>query len=117
LNPAVGNLMQRNGIQVVQLEPSSSHAADEIGRLEHREVLAHRLARHFEVLAQLPERLPVVLAQPVEQQPTAGVGQRLEHQVQRVIRHSTIMQVITCLLSNAQVTQPGLAGFGVTVLR
>ena len=91
------NLVQRNRVQVVQLESSAPHAGDEIGGLEHREVLAHRLARHFEVLAQLAERLAVVLPQPVQQQPTARVRKRLEDHVHLVVRHPTIMQVITCL--------------------
>ena len=97
LNPAVGNLMQRNGIQVVQLEPSTPHAADQVGRLEHREVLAHRLACHFEVLAQLTERLAVVLAKPIQQQPPAGIRQCSKDLIHLIVRHQTIMQVFTCI--------------------
>ena len=60
-------------------------------------MLAHRLARHFQVLAQLAQRLAVVLAEPIQQQPTARVRQCLEDHVHLVVRHPTIMQVITCL--------------------
>ena len=80
-------------------------------------MLAHRLPRHLEVLAQLAQRLAVVLSQPIQQQSATRVRQCLEDHVHLVVGHPTIMQVITCIMSNAQVGLPGLAGFRVTVLR
>ncbi len=74
-------------------------------------MLAHRLPRHLEVLAQLAQRLAVVLSQSIQQQSAARVRQRLEDHVHLVVRHPIIMQVITCIMSNAQVRPPGLAAF------
>jgi hypothetical protein len=42
-------------------------------------VLGHGLPRHVQMFAKLAKGLPVVLVQPVQQQPAAGVGESLEH--------------------------------------
>ena len=63
------------------LLPAAADGRDEIGRLQHGEVLAHRLARHVQPRAQLAQRLAVALVQAVEQQPPARIGQRPEHLV------------------------------------
>ena len=97
------NLMQRNRIQVVQLAPPVPDGADEIGRLEHRQMLAHRLPRHLQVLAQLSEGLAVVLSKPIQQQSTARIRECPEDPVHLIVRHDPIMQVYTCIMSNAQV--------------
>ena len=80
-------------------------------------MLAHRLARHFEVLAELPERLAVVVSQPVQQQSAARVGERLEDPVHLVVGHPPIMQVFTCIMSNVQVVMVDLPRAGVGCLR
>jgi hypothetical protein len=51
----------------VELRAAAPHGGDEVGGLEHVEVLRHRLAPHARALAQLAERLAVGLVQPVEQ--------------------------------------------------
>ena len=117
LNPAILNPLQRNGIQVMQFAPPLPDGADEIGRLEHAEMLAHRLARHLEVFAELSQRLTVVLPQSVQQQAAARVGKRLEDPVHLVVGHPTIMQVFTCISSNVQVTPRDLARCDVGSLR
>ena len=79
-------------------------------------MLAHGLPRHFQVLAQLSERLAVVLPEPVQQQTAARVGQRLEDSVHLVIRHLDIMQVFTCVMSNVQVVARSPVDLGVSRL-
>ena len=94
LDPAMLNLMQRNRIQVVQLAPPAPDGADEVGRLEHRQMLAHRLPRHLEVLAQLAECLAVVLSKPIQQQPAARVRQRPEDPVHLIVRHPPLCRYL-----------------------
>jgi len=63
----------------MQLLASAPHGGDEVRLFQNDEMLGHGLTRHVEQLAQLPERLPIVLAQSVEQFSTARIGQRFEH--------------------------------------
>ena len=73
--------MKRYGIQRVQLPASMPLGNDEVGRLEDIEVLRDCLPRHVEVDAQLRQRLPVALMQPIEQRPAAGIGEGSENGV------------------------------------
>jgi hypothetical protein len=108
LDPAFGDVPQRDRVEVVQLLPAPADRGDEVGRLQQAQVLGRRLPRHVERLAQLPEGLPVAFAQPVQQRPPRRIGQRLEH---RVIASGTagtasssttrIMQVFTCISQGA----------------
>jgi hypothetical protein len=96
VDPTFLDVMERDGIQVVQLLPTPTGCADQIGGLENGEVLGRRLTGHVEVLAELAQRLPVALVETVEQVPSGSIGERLE-QVVKVVRHDSIMQVFTCI--------------------
>ena len=80
-DPALGDVVDGRRVEVVQLLPAAADGRDEVGRLQHGEVLAHRLAGHVQPRAQLAQRLAVALVEAVEQDPAARVGQRLEHVV------------------------------------
>jgi len=82
VDPPLLVLMERHGIEVVQLFPTPPHRADQMGRLQDGQVLRQRLTGHVDALAQLAERLAVVLVQPVEELPSRAFGQRLEDLVQ-----------------------------------
>ncbi|MCY1561545.1 hypothetical protein D9M68_988120 [compost metagenome] len=77
-DPALVNLVQRHGVQVVQLFPALPDDGDEVGRFELLQVLRHGLAGHVHVLTQGRERLAVVLVQQIQQAPATRVGQRFE---------------------------------------
>ena len=81
VDPAILNLIERNRIQVVELFPALPDDGDEIGVDEQLQVLRHRLARHFEMLAELPQRLPVLLVEDIQKLPAAGIAERLEYLV------------------------------------
>ena len=81
VDPALLDLVQRDRIEVVQLLPPAPHRADQVGGLQDGQMLGHRLTGHVDPPAQLPERLPVLLVQPVQQTPAGLVGQRLEDRV------------------------------------
>jgi hypothetical protein len=82
-DPARGDLVNRDGVQVVQLLAPAADSGHEVGGLEDREVLRDRLARHFQVRAEVRERLPVTRAQRVEQAPPRRTGQGTEDGVHR----------------------------------
>jgi hypothetical protein len=44
-------------------------------------MLRDRLAGHVQSLAQLAERLPISAVQPIQQLPTASIGQSAKHSV------------------------------------
>src|SRR5262249_49138043 len=80
-NPAFVDLLQRNGIEEVQLFATAPHGGDQVRGLQYVQVLRHTLPCHVQVLAQVVERAAVVRVQQVQQLAPAGIGQRLEQQV------------------------------------
>src|SRR6516165_2068761 len=58
-DPAFGDLVDRHGIDKVQLFTTVSPPGHEIGLLKNRQMLRHRLAGHVQSLAQLAERLTI----------------------------------------------------------
>ena len=83
MDPAVGDVVDRRRVQVVQPLPSLADGRDQVGGLEHIEVLGHGLAGHAHVEAELAQAETVVVVQPVEQHAAAGVAQGPEHGVLR----------------------------------
>ena len=83
VRPTLLDLVDRNGVQVVQLLPPATHRRHEVGGLEHREVLRGALAGHREVTTQLAERQGVAFVQAVQEVPPGGIGERLEDLVVR----------------------------------
>jgi hypothetical protein len=90
----------------VQALAAAADDGDEAGADEDVEVLRGRLAGHAEPGAQLAQRLAVLLAQAVEEQPPGAVGQRAEHRVpvRRSLVHGSIMQAYACM---SQRPRPG----------
>ena len=60
---------------------------DEAGVLQHPQVLHHAEARHLQLGLELRQRAAVTREEPVEQEATRRVGQRLEHTV--VVGHGS----------------------------
>ena len=83
LLPAPDDLVQRRGVEVVELVPPVPARLDQARLLEHVNVLRHSLARHAQALcgqpaAQLEERLTVAIGQLVEDCAAGGGGERGE---------------------------------------
>jgi hypothetical protein len=53
----------------MQLLAAMPDRGDEVGLLENHKVLGHGLTRHVEAVAELAERLPVLIVKPVKQRP------------------------------------------------
>src|SRR5437773_4597487 len=56
-NPALGDLVNRHWIEIMQLLAPAPDDGDQIRRFQQQEMLGHRLPRHVQVFAQLAERL------------------------------------------------------------
>src|SRR5262245_24384825 len=80
-------------MELLAASPQDGH---EVRLLQHGQVLGHSLPGHVQVGAELPERLPVVRTQSVQQLSPASVGQCLEHPVHVGI-HASIMQPVGCM--------------------
>src|SRR5258708_1459202 len=78
VDPAIGDLVNRDWIEIVELLASSPCGDDEIGFLEQCQVLADGLARHVESLAQVAQRLAVGGEEPIEQLAAARIGECFE---------------------------------------
>lgn len=88
LHPAIGNRADGLGIEEMNLLPTASLGADEMGRLKDRKMLGDRLAGQRQAGAELTKALAVSLVQAVQQPAPGRIGQRLEHVVHR--RHCRI---------------------------
>src|SRR5262249_13406678 len=71
----------RDGVDEMQLLAAAPHGGDEVGRLQDADVLGGGLPGHVEVGRELAQRLPVPLAQEIQQLPAARGAERLEHLV------------------------------------
>lgn len=98
VDPAIGDVLDRQRVQIVQLLAAAPNGDHKSRRFEQLEVLGYRLPRHVEVFAKLSERLTVVRSQLIEQLPATGIGQSLEHLI-HVGRHEPIMQPFGCMSS------------------
>src|SRR5262245_13055769 len=80
-DPALVDVLQRHGVEKMELFAAAPPGCDQVGLFQHVQVLRDGLARHVEVLAQLAEVPSVARMEQVEQLPSAGVGERLEELV------------------------------------
>jgi hypothetical protein len=62
-NPALEDLVNRHRIEVMQLFAPLPDGRDQVCRFQQAQVLRDRLPRHFQMPAQLRQRLPAALAQ------------------------------------------------------
>src|SRR3984893_18226009 len=87
-HPPLVDLVQRHGIDEMQLLPTTLDRAHQIGPLQDPEVLRRGLPGHVQVFAKLAERLPVLLTQKVKQPSACRVAQRLQNMVSVHRSHS-----------------------------
>jgi len=78
-NPALGDLVNRHRIQIMQLLAPAPDNRDEVCFFQQTQMLRHRLPRHVEMMAQFAESLPVALMQQVEQLSAAFICQCFEY--------------------------------------
>lgn len=86
-NPAFVNIVNGNGIEVVELFASLPLDRDKIRVFEQAEMLCNGLARHTEFPAQFAESLAISCVQAIEQFPASRIGQSFEHLVDLLHRH------------------------------
>ena len=92
IDPALADLVDGRGVEVVQLLATAPHRRHQVRRFEHREMLADRLPGHVEPLAELGQVLTAAIVQAVEHPPPARIGERLEHRVHRLpVGHQRIL--------------------------
>src|ERR1017187_3011987 len=88
-NPALGDLVDRHRIEVMQLLAPAPDHDDQMRRLEQQEVFGDRLPRHVEVRAKVAKRLPVAPMQLVEQLSPAFVSQGFEDCIHHAPQYAT----------------------------
>jgi len=98
-DPALGDVVDRHRVEVVQFLSALLHGGDQIGLLQDPQVLTDRLPRHLEAHAEFIQRLAVLRAEPIEQFPAAGIGQGFEDFI-----HTDNMQPFGCLSRTKFVT-------------
>jgi hypothetical protein len=89
-HPPFVDLVERHGVDEMQLFPTTPNRAHQIGRLQYPEVLRGGLPGHVQVFAKLAERLPVLLTKKVKQLSACRVAQRFENLVSVHRSHSNV---------------------------
>src|SRR5947209_1541733 len=80
-------------------------------------MFGHRLTRHIKVFAQLRQRPPVALVQPVEQLSAAPISQRLKYCIHHASHYATIwLHVKRQVFSRTAAMSAGLAAAGNLVI-
>src|SRR5215831_14712641 len=92
-HPAIVDLVDGDGIEVMVLLTATPRDAHQICALEHREMLRDCLARQMSLLAELAQRQFVLLEQAIEQAATRGIRERLEDGVHAPEN----MQALACM--------------------
>jgi hypothetical protein len=80
-DPAVGDQLDGDGVEIVQLLAPRPAGDDEAGVFENTQVPHHPEPRHLLARGQVAERAAVALEEPVEEVTARGVGEGLEHAV------------------------------------
>lgn len=100
LNPTLVDLVDGDGVKIVQLLAPPADGRNEVGVLQAAEVLRDRLARHHEVRAEFPQRLASPGSQAVEQAPSRGIREGLEDLI--YVHAAKYMQDNACMSSSHQ---------------
>ena len=77
--------MDGNWVQVMQLFPSASDGRHQLCLFQDRQMPGNRLSAHFHPLAKLAQGLSGLGLKPIQQCPTAGIRQGLEHVIHDLI--------------------------------
>src|SRR5437868_10461323 len=80
-DPAFVDLVDRYGIQVVQLFTATPHRDDQIGLFEQSKMFAYSLTRHVQLVAQFAQSLTVFGMQQIQQLPPRRIRQVSEDPV------------------------------------
>jgi len=81
VDPTLGNLLQRNRVDVVKFLTAAPKMNHEIRLVEQHEMFTYCLAAHVEMPAKLVQGLAVSLVQPIEQRAPTGICQGFEDNV------------------------------------
>jgi hypothetical protein len=80
-DPSFCDLVNGNGIEIVQFVPSAPDWRHQIGPFQDAKMFAHGLPCHLEANAQFGQALTILFKKPIQQRATVGVSQRLKDRV------------------------------------
>jgi hypothetical protein len=97
-HPALGQQLQRQGIQEVQLLAPPPARDHQLGRLQRGQVFGQRLSRQRQPAAQHALRQARLVAQAIQQRTPRAVGQRAQQPVGLVVVGSGRHRIQSCSL-------------------
>lgn len=80
-NPTIRDVLNGNGIEIVEFLPADLSGHDEMGAFQDVQVFHHPKAGHVEMALEVPERSAVTFPEEIEEQTPGGVSQRVEDRV------------------------------------
>jgi len=96
VDPAVGDLVNGDGVEEVELVASATAGGDEVGLLKNAEMFGDGLTGHVEPAAKIGESLPVLGKETVEEQAAAGICEGPEDEIS-VVHEENIRQPFGCM--------------------
>ena len=83
VDPTLGNLLQRRGVEIVQLFAAPPKRNDQVGFDQQTEVFGNALTRHAKMPAELAKSLSVILVELIEEGAPVWVRQSFKDLVHR----------------------------------
>jgi len=119
VDPTLGNLLQRNWVEVMKFFSTAPKMDDQICSVKEAEMFTDCLATHVKMLAKLVQGLAIFLMQSVEQKASARIGQGFEdsvHSGDYVMQSNGCMSIILpAILGAIAASSPRRAGWGQAV--
>jgi hypothetical protein len=81
VDPTFGNLLQRRGVEIVQLFPAPPKRNDQVGSDQETKMFGNALSRHAEMPAKLIQSLAIAEMELIEKGPAVWVGQGFKNVV------------------------------------
>ena len=95
VDPTLGNLLERRGVEIVQLFPAPPKRNNQVGSDQETEMFGNALARHTEMPAELIQSLAIVEMKLVEERASVWIGQGFKD----VVHREANMQPKGCILT------------------
>ena len=94
VDPTLGNLLQRRGVEVVQLFAAPPKRNNQVGSDQETKMFGNALARHAEMLAELIQSLAIAEMELVEERAAVWVSQGFKD----IVHMEANMQPNGCIL-------------------
>jgi hypothetical protein len=89
VDPTLGDLLERRGVEIVQLFPAPPKRHDQVRFNQETEMFGNALARHAKMSAELIQRLAILEMELIEEGASVWIGQGFKDIVHIIDKYAT----------------------------